>query len=526
MTASIPITGYPSTYRAPFVAGELIFNQGPSTASAAARSALYVGPMLSTGSATVNTVYQIRTEQDAITYFGVGSPLHRACRKHLRVNKRGALYALPIPASTGVGLVAATGTITVTMGSSNPTAKGIHTSYVCGEEIQSYFDTTDTVTTLGDTIAAKINALVHLPVTAANSGGVVTLTAKLSGVSQGDGTIGVIRFRSKVEGGKGVTTADSGAALGLGTGTAGVDGATTEAAGLQTALATVATARYYYMGITAVDATSIGYLKSHVSTKSDPSPGLRSRGFAAYPHTLAGAQAIAIAQNYERFHLACQINSEHDAAELCAYALAIHQLKESDDPGFAGFDGLRNNELLPAYAQSDWPSDGPGGDADNAVSDGVMLFGSDQSGGYLVMSVTTRSKDSTGLIDDFRSTETHRVSIMDNLLDTILQRWRVQYTTPGFRLRDDQYLADGITPNPNQVVPPKTLTPSRVRPWLLNIYREFDEIGLIQDLPSWQDGQKIQIDPNNVARLQFGGGGRTADICHQAAFVLAETSPG
>lgn len=524
MNAPIPITGYPSTYRAPFTAVELLFNQGPSTAGAAARTTLLVAAMLSTGTGTAATVYEIRTEQDAITYFGVGSPLHRMCRKYLRVFKLGRLYAMGVAETSGGSPVAATGTITVTIGATNPTAKGFHTSYVCGEEIQSYFTTADTVTTLGDTIAAGINARTWLPVTAANSGGVVTLTAKLKGVSQGDGTIGVIRYRSKVEGGKGVTTADGGAALGLST-TAGADGTTTEAANLATALATVATARYYYMAIAAPDATSIGNLKTHISTKSDPSPGLRTRGFAPYPHTLAGAQAIAIANNYERLHIACQIHSEHDGAELAAYACAIHAKEEYNDPGFPGFDGYRNDELLPAYAQADWPSDGPGGDADDAVSDGVMLFGSDQNGAYLIMSVTTRSKNAAGTIDDFRSTETHRVSIMDYLGDTYLQRWGVQWG--GQRLRDDQYLADGITPNPNQIVPRKTITPSRVRPWANGILREFtDDLGLLQNLSEWQDGMKIQIDPNNVSRLMFSGGGRTADICHQVGFVLAETSPG
>src|SRR6188768_22824 len=162
-----PITGYPSSYRAPFTAVEINFGQGPSTAEGAVRSTLYTGSKTSVGNGTVGTVYRITREQDAIDVAGVGSFLHRMCRFHLMVDKNAKLYAMPYAASSGSGVATVTGTITITMTSgSNPTATGKLTATVCGEELTVSFKTSDTVTTIGDALAAQINAKVWLPLTA------------------------------------------------------------------------------------------------------------------------------------------------------------------------------------------------------------------------------------------------------------------------------------------------------------------------------------------------------------------------
>ncbi len=310
--ANQPITGYPSSYRAPFTAVEINFGQGPSTAEGAVRSTIYLGPKTSAGSGTAGTVYRITREQDAIDVAGVGSFLHRMCRFHLMVDKNAKLYAMPYAASSGSGVATATGTITVTMTSgSNPTATGKLTATVCGEEFTVSFKTSDTVTTIGDALAAQINNRQFLPLTAGNSGGVVTLTAKHAGASSGDGTVGVLRMRASVEAGKNVVVATSGAALGLGTGTAGADGATTETANLTTALAGITSSLYYYLGFSVWTSTAIAPVKTHIVNKSGPNPGLRSAAWTAYTGTQSALTTIVNSANYERRSFVWQENSEH-----------------------------------------------------------------------------------------------------------------------------------------------------------------------------------------------------------------------
>ena len=125
----IPVSGIPDSFLVPGTFAEILFGQGPSTASAGPRSAIYVMPMSSDGTWQSNQVVQVRNESDAADGAGVGSPLHRAIRMHLRANKQGKVYALPFAESTG-GATAADGYFTIT---GTASATGLLSITVCGE---------------------------------------------------------------------------------------------------------------------------------------------------------------------------------------------------------------------------------------------------------------------------------------------------------------------------------------------------------------------------------------------------------
>lgn len=518
-----PITGYPSSWRAPFVAMELLLGQGPSSAAAGPREACYTGPITASGTWTPGTLYPISNEQDAINGAGVGSPLHRMVRFHLKCNPRGKVYALPYAATSGGSPVAATGTITY---ATSPTATGQTQVYVCGELITQNFTTSDTPTTIGNGVRDKINAKVWLPVTATASAGVVTLTAKVAGASQGDGTVGVIRFRALIDSGKGTTVATSGAALGLGTGVVGSDGSTTELANLTSALANVTNTRLYYMGVSVWDATSLAVVKTHMANKNAPSPGLTGRAVSGYTSTLSAALTVATGKNTELMHMMWQKNSEHDTAELAAQFIAIHQLQEELDTACPKFDSYAGQgwNLLPAASVADWPTEQ---DKNDAVTGGVCCVTSNVTTASLVMSVTTRSKDSTGAINDFRATETHRVSVMHDLEDTIKLQHYLTFTAKGFKLTDDPKLPDG-TVDINEVnkLNANVMCPAKYKPWFIARLREFKDADKIQRLSDWIAATRVNIDPANSSRLEVGTSGRTVDIMHQTSFRVSETSPG
>lgn len=523
--ALIPILGYPSSWRGPFSAVQIDFGQGPSTAGGARRRTCYFGPRTSAGSATTTQAYQIRREQDAIDVAGVGSFAHRMCRMHLLMDKDADLWLVTYAATSGGSPATATGTITVTMSSgSNPTATGNLYFTVCGVELTIGFKTSDTVTTIGDYIAAAINAQQHLPLTAGNSGGVVTLTAKHAGASSGDGTVGVLRFRASVDSGKNVVVATSGAALGLGSGTAGSDGTTTELANLTTALAAHTASNFYYLGFSVWSSAAIAPIKTHVVNKSEPNPGLRCRAFTAYTGNQSALTTIATGINYERRHITWQENSEHDTAELAAATLAIHRKKESIRRDFVP-DNYRGPDWLikAQYDAGDWPTPT---EMNDAIVDGILPIGSDNVGSFLHMSVSTRSKNAAGSVDDFRAAETHRVSFMDYVADKWLAR--DQSTYAGFRLMKHRTLADGVTPDPNFRVPEKTVTEVLYKSFIAGLLDEDGEEGegLLQNTATWKESIRCNIDPQNVSRLESGASGRTMDIRHQSSLRLAETTPG
>ncbi len=513
-----PITGIPSSFRAPITAAEILFAQGASTASQGERTAIYVMPLSAAGTWTVNEVVEVNNEGDAATGAGVGSPLHRAIRIHFQANRTNKVFALPYAETSAGAPVAADGTITIV---ATPTGTGTLTATIQGEEVSVSFTTVSTATTIAAALAAAINGRTHLACTAGAAVGVVTLTAKIAGTSQGDATTGVIRMRSDVETGLGVTVTDSGAALGLGTGTAGVEGSTTENANFVAALAIIDASLYYFVGSSMILTGDWTALTTHISNKSEPNPGLRSVGVVGFTGAQSTAQTSAISENFERLQVVNQPNSEHDPAELVGNTIAIRQKRENVDPSF-NFDNYGRTDWLikKVFADVDFPDLD---DKNDAVTDGVTLIASDQFGSRIVMSVNTRSKDLTGANDDFRATETHRVSVMDNFVATWILRHVLSFGE--FKLRDDERLPDG-TVNLNARIPPRTMTPFLYRGFANRIIQEFVDAGLLQDALAWQESLNVNIDPSNSGRLEVGASGRTVDLLHQTTIRLAETNPG
>jgi phage tail sheath gpL-like len=520
--ANQPIIGYPSSWKGPFSAVQVLFGQGPSTAGGAKRRTVYYAPKTASGTGVAGKAYPIKRESDAITIGGVGSPGHRMCRMHLMADKDADISLVVYAASSGAGVATATGSTTITMASgTNPTASGLLFSRECGVRLTIGFGPSDDVSTIAANLAAQINQQQHLPYTASATLGVVTRTSKTAGSSSGDGTTGVYRFETTVEAGKNVNVANSGAALGLGSGVAGADGATTELAGLTSALANFAATPFYYAGFSIWSSAAMTVIKSHISNKSEPNPGLRCRAVTGYTGTQAALTTIAIASNFERRHFVWQYNSEHDPAELVANFIAVHRKRESIRRGFVEDNYRQPDWLIQAAAsEADWPSETA---CNDAVVDGISPIASDQFGSRLYMSVTSRSKNAAGTIDDFRSAETHRVSFMDYFGDTWLARDQVQFA--GFFLTDDPKNPDG-TINRNAKLPPKTLTPDTYRPFVAKIIDQLADEGLLQRREEWKESQRHNIDPENVSRMESSASGRTMDIRHQSTMVLAETTPG
>lgn len=513
----IPITGVGADFRVPISAVEILFAQGPASASIGAREVVLVMPMTSSGTWTANTLNKIGNESDAETGAGAGSPLHRAARKFMQTNKDAKLSAVPYAASSGGTPAAATWTATFT---TNPAATGSATVTVCGELCSYGYNSTDTVTTVAAGLKAAINAKPWLPVTADNSSGVLTLTAKIAGASQGTATVPVIACRAEVSTGTSITVATSGAHLG--TGVAGADGTTTEAANLATALAKLDSVRKYYIVVSTGDATSLGNLKTHISNKTEPRRGLRSVGIAAYQGTEANAATIATGLNYERIQLTWFENSDNDNAEIAATMAAIRQKIEAVDatgpiegsqvPGTNLGDYLNN-----AYTTSDWPTDT---ELNDALNDGLTPILSTDAGPRIVMSVTTRSRNAAGTQADIRAADTHRVSGADLFADEVVADWNLNFA--GKKFEDDEVLADG-KPNPNQALRPNVIRPSIYKPHFKKLLQSFFDRGHLQELPATKESVRVV---KTGQRMEVGSNLHIIDHAKQHTARLAEVSTG
>lgn len=511
----IPIVGVDSGYRVPAVLAEIVFNQGPATASAPTRSVVFVMPKLSTGSWTAATPYQVKNEADAITGAGSGSPMHRGLRRFLMANQDATVWAVPVTATSGGSPATATATIVLAM---NATASGSVIATIAGEDCSASFISGDTPTTVGSRLADSINAKTWLPCTAVNVTGTITLTAKIAGTSQGTATLAVHRVRATITSGVSMTVT---ASAHLGAVTSGAEGSTTEAANTLTALNSITARRFYYMVSSAVDATTLGHFKTHLSTKAEPRRGHRCVGIAAYPGTLANAQTIATGLNFARLQLAWQRNPDTSPDEIAANIAAVRQKREAVDSA-ANMAGYRDADWLikPAYTTSDWPDDN---DQNDAINDGLAVIASDESGSYLVMSVNTKSKDSGGTVDDFRACETHRVSVADEFVDELLINTKVKFGQKKFK--DDERLANG-DPNPNQRRIRDVVVPSMVGATVKAQLDDYEVNGKIQNAAISKAGLQVLKSPANASRCECGFDLHSIDHLHQFTFRVAEVSTG
>jgi phage tail sheath gpL-like len=175
----ISFNSIPSGWKLPLVYIEVDPSQAGTPTSN--KYALLVDYKLASGVAPTDVPIACGSVSDAINLAGQGSPLARMYAEFFLLNKSTPVLLLPI-AQAAAG-VAASGAITV---ATQATQAGELALYIAGQKVSVGVATADVVATVGTNIAAAVNALPDLPVTAAAAGAVVTLTAKWKGLTGND----------------------------------------------------------------------------------------------------------------------------------------------------------------------------------------------------------------------------------------------------------------------------------------------------------------------------------------------------
>lgn len=511
MPAVIPVTGFASNYRTPSIGLELVFAQGESIGGAGARQCVQVGPKLASGTWTANTLYgPIKSEQEVIDGAGAGSCLHRWFRKFAKANKRASVYILPCAETSGGTPLQAIGTMAIT---GTATSDKTWTFMVCDEEISVFIKTGDLAATVATNIRAIVNGKTHLPVTAAGTAGDVAFTSKHFGIRGGNGTYNPLRITGVTPGnGISATFADVGAT------TAGAEGTTTEAANITTALQTIDGRLFYYIGYDNFgNSTAMAAIKSHIANKSLPRYGRRSYAISGYNGTVAAYTTIANGLNYERIGCAVHPRSQHDPATLCAQLMASVQLKHETNPafGFINYAGA-DWDLLPTDSQYWLDED----DINDAIAAGASIIANKVGGTYLVMNLTTRSKDGSGTYADFRAAEAHRVSVAD----AFAAEWTstmATYLGKGFK--EHPKLPNGL-PNPNARVAPGVATEFTMRPPTIKLLSDYENAGYTQRLDDSVASFQMVKSPINAGRAEAGLNLYAIDVLSQITCRIAESS--
>ena len=485
MTTMIPLVGLAANDPVPGNYIAVNFAQGQSAGGSTTYSAVLLGNKLSTGSATNDSVVygpdtpvQLATETDAVNLFGVGSELHLMWKAFTDVNKSTALYAVCVTESAGsqatgrvavTGLATAPGTLRVTVG----------TTFV-----DTGIATGDGYAAIATLVAANINAVVNLPVTASTgTDGVVLLTAKQKGLrgnwirhsavvipSAGVGIVVTPAARTLFTGG---TTADSNAA----------------------ALATISTDRYYYQVSAAEDASQFGALVSQTDSNAAPIVGLRCRAFAGSVDTVGATTTIATGINSARAEIFWSQNSDLTPAQLAANSAAIYSLFETSlgARSSLNYDFFGNDAVTSQYWKVPAPIAGtiPSRNTiKSALLNGITPVGVSKGRTYLVKRVTTRSLQ--GSTADYRIRDAHKVTVCDQFSDDLLSL--ISSAFSGKQIGSD--------PLPGQKVSgAQVVTPSAFKVLIFQLLNSYAEADLVQNVADIKTAVQVVREVTPATRL-------------------------
>jgi phage tail sheath gpL-like len=386
--ASILLIGIGANFPNPGTFVQVNFAAGPTGGEPAPETLLILGNKTSSGSATPDTVVYgpdtstaMQTEADVISLFGPGSQVHRAWKRANKINKQLPIYAVAVTESAGAqafGQVLVTGTAT---------SGGNVRYYYADDFVDVSVAVGDTASTIGDNLVTAINNHTEWGVTAVNTSGAVSVTAKNHGpegnwlkhqvllgpgfvpagvavsvqgtkwhsgdavttstftyptvangfyfkvTTAGSGTIGTSEPTWTTTIGSS-TVADSNGVIWTcwgtisGTGIATLGGGVT-ADNVTAALATIVATQYYNILVCDSDATNVGRVVTQVTSQANPTPGIRQRVIFGSSDSLSNAISVAHGLNSPRAELIWGGASTDVApVELAATLIGVYTLYE------------------------------------------------------------------------------------------------------------------------------------------------------------------------------------------------------
>lgn len=503
-TLTQSITGLASSDPVPGYYPEVAFAQGEVTSNSSIPKVLFIGPKLSSGTATANTVYQLGGSSDADAYGGTGSPVHRAVRKFTSVCKSANIYAIfTVEATAGV---TADNRLII---ANTATNSGVISYTLCGETIQVGVSSGDTATAIATDLVAEINLQTNWPVVAVKgTGATVDVDAKLKGT---DGN--AIRHRVAITNGITTTIVASTATLVGGTG----------ADIVSSALTAIEPSKYDYIipcnNITGTADARIGLIKTQILAQALPSVGIRQQVIVGHSGTVNAAVTFTAAANgcgnSPRFQTVWQQTSEWEPIEVAAQFAAVRFNSEIGNPVYNyDFYGLGVNDIwnVPVqYSAADFPTRA---ELQTAIASGLTPIAEQGGKSYVVRACTAST--------DVRVRDTSKVTTADKFTADLGARYVSQWAKAN--VQDDPA-------NSNVQVAPNVCTPSRLKTLtIVPLYVNYANAGWLDsdrtfdatngDIAACATG----IDPNNGTRINARIPLHVTKLLHQFAAYISENS--
>ena len=449
---NISFDSIPSTIRKPGAYFEFNTTLAVSSLPANVQPTLIVAQRLAAGTVAALLPTRVYSSADAATYFGRGSLVHRMVMAALKANPYLDLTVCALDDGAGA---AATGTITI---ANVATGSGVLSLYIGNDKVEVAVANGAAVADIATALAAAVNNLADLPVTAAAALGVVTLTAR------NKGTVSIqIDLEASITPGIGSTVA----VVAMAGGTIDPD--------IQDALDKVYASQYSLVVTPYNDATSLATLRDHLDAVSgaiEQRPGV---GYYAIDTSLASAITLATGLNSGRIVGALLRGTRSPSYEIAA-ALAAVRASESDPARPLNYLPLKGIAAPPEAQrltrQEQESAMGGNGVPPLQVGPGQQV--------QIVRAVTTYVENLAGVPD---------ISLLDvTTIDTL------DYTRRAVRERL-------LLRFPRAKL--STKTPPRVRTEVLDVLNRLERLEILENVAANRSGVIVERDEQDPNRLNI-----------------------
>ncbi|MDH7971784.1 phage tail sheath subtilisin-like domain-containing protein [Sphingomonas sp. AR_OL41] len=246
---------------------------------AAVQKVLLVGQKLATGTVAALTPKRITQVAEGAAFFGRGSVLAAMVARAIAVNSSTELWAIGLD-DNGAG-TAATWTVTLT---GPATSAGTLAYLIAGQKVPVAVASGDTATIAATALAAAVNALPDLPVTATSAAGVVTLTFRHKGTAGNDLDIRLNYYEGEVTP-AGLTSVVA----------AGVAGATNP--DLTAAFAAIGDVQYQTIALGFNDAANLTVADTEMLSRWGPGRQIDGRVFAGLSGSFSTCSTFGATRN-------------------------------------------------------------------------------------------------------------------------------------------------------------------------------------------------------------------------------------
>lgn len=481
------------------------------------------------GTAIVNRIEQVFSEQDVIDKFGYGSDIHIG---YLEVKRQGPGIQVECMAfAQAAGAVRASQTIV--LGGTDPTDAISVRVHIDGKIIERSYASGTLSDDIGLDLCVGINSETSLPVTAQYNSGTNTITVS----AKHAGTRGnLILLRLSVVRGSTTTVIRTGslsatvAGLSLTIGAGKLAGGTgTETTTFASALTALDNLLHDYVVVPVCDATNVAALGTHLSSKNDATKMLWQQGFVPCLEDLTtasvGAMALATAINNQRVQLEWNYNSERCpmgvAAASAVARLAGDTRASGSDPGELvspqiNHDGLIVMGVPPQFNTDDQPSVP---EIEIALSNGITPLVPSiayPSGCEIVRSITTRHKDASGAYN-YSTIDTSDVTI----IDTVARDIRAALSSYAHHNIVDDDPETGLPP---EKMPERTVTPSMIYDTIVGRLRLQEEAGLITGVTEHMDELRVARSTSSRGRVAADIPVEPVEAFHQSTNIVRQRS--